>query len=185
MKSTNYALNIISELEKTISMVNVQDTDDFIERILKAKRIFVAGSGRSLLMLRAFAMRLMHMGLTAYVVGDTVTPAIMDEDVLVIGSGSGETEGLILKARKAGKIGAQVIALTIFPDSSITKYADMTLIIPGATNKVKVNRTQSIQPGANLFEQSMLIVLDGATMKIAEIIGIDIKPASALHANLE
>ena len=184
MDSNNIALDILSEIEKTISMIKSEDVEFFIGRILKAKRIFILGAGRTMLMLRAFAMRLMHMGLNVYIVGDTVTPAISRGDLLVIGSGTGETEGLVIKAKKAKNIGAEIFALTIFNDSSIASLGNF-LIIPGATNKVKDNIIKSRQPGANLFEQSLLILLDAVTMQIAGIIGIDVSKPSALHANLE
>ena len=50
------------------------------------------GAGRSGLVAKAFAMRLMHLGFTAYVVGETITPAMRPKDLLVIFSGSGRTK---------------------------------------------------------------------------------------------
>jgi 6-phospho-3-hexuloisomerase len=46
-------------------------------------------------MVKAFAMCLMQMGIDAYVVGETVTPNLEKEDLLIIGSGSGETKSLV------------------------------------------------------------------------------------------
>ena len=66
-----------------------------MEAICKAKKIYVAGAGRSLLTLRCLAMRLMHLGFESYVVGDTTTPAFEKEDLRIAGSGSGETKGLV------------------------------------------------------------------------------------------
>lgn len=185
MDKASYETRILNEIQETVSKVDPREMEEIVARIVKGKRIFVAGAGRTLLVMRAFAMRLMHIGLTAFVVGDTVTPAISAGDLLLIGSGTGETEGLVMKAFKAKKIGTEMIALTIFPNSSIAKCADAVLIIPGATDKVKEQAKKSIQPGANLFEQSLLIVLDAAVMRIADEIGFDISRASDLHANLE
>ncbi len=39
-------------------------------------------------------MRMMHMGIDAYVIGETVTPNFEKDDILIIESGSGETKGL-------------------------------------------------------------------------------------------
>src|SRR5665811_559677 len=60
-----------------------------------AKRIFIAGAGRSRLVGNFFAMRLVHGGYDVSVVGEIVTPSIKAGDLLIIISGSGETEQLI------------------------------------------------------------------------------------------
>lgn len=43
------------------------------ELIVKAKRIFVGGAGRSGFAARGFANRLMHLGYTVYFVGEPTT----------------------------------------------------------------------------------------------------------------
>ena len=55
-------------------------------------------------MIRGLAMRLMHMGYTSFVVGETITPAIQPGDLLVIASGSGSTETLTVIAEKCKKL---------------------------------------------------------------------------------
>ena len=59
--------------------------------ILGVERVFVVALGRSGMLARMFAMRLMQIGLTAHVVGDVTTPAIAPGDLLVAISGSGRT----------------------------------------------------------------------------------------------
>ena len=63
-------------------------------------------------------MRMMHMGLDAYVVGETVTPNLEEGDLLIISTGSGETKSLVPMAEKAKELGATVAAVTIKPDST-------------------------------------------------------------------
>ena len=76
-----------------------------------SSRIFVAGAGRSGLCMRAFGMRLMHLGKTVYVVGETTTPSIAATDLLILGSGSGRTASLLAMAEQAQRRGAQNPAL--------------------------------------------------------------------------
>ena len=71
--------------------LNSKQVNSFIEALLSAKRVFVIGAGRSGLVAKAFAMRLMHLGLDIHVVGETITPALREGDILVVVSGSGET----------------------------------------------------------------------------------------------
>ncbi len=67
------------------------EVEEFVEEILRARRIYVMGAGRSGLVAKAFAMRLMHLGLSSFVVGETITPAMSVGDLIVVFSGSGRT----------------------------------------------------------------------------------------------
>lgn len=178
---------ILDELRQTLSQLDPAQTDAMVDAILSAKKIFVAGAGRSLLMMRGMAMRLMHMGFQAYVVGETVTPAITDEDLLIIGSGSGETGTLKVMAQKAKKIGAKLGLITIFPESTIGSLADCVIQVRAATTKGDRASVKSIQPGANTFEQSMLLIGDALVIQIISRCSIseENKELMKRHANLE
>jgi len=82
----------VAELERVFENISAEQIDELVSRILTAARVFIYGLGRVPLMGRAFAMRLMHLGLDAFMVGDTTTPAIAAKDLLVICSGSGQTD---------------------------------------------------------------------------------------------
>ncbi|MDR1510918.1 MAG: hypothetical protein LBS53_14940, partial [Synergistaceae bacterium] len=82
---------VLAEQSKFLSEVKDSEIEAMLGAINSADRLFVAGLGRSGNVARCFAMRCMHMGLDVYVVGETVTPAILPEDMLLISSGSGET----------------------------------------------------------------------------------------------
>ena len=187
MKVKETTLAILDELKNVLSGLDDTQTEEMVDSILKANKIFVAGAGRSLLMMRGLAMRLMHMGIDSFVVGETVTPAIQPGDLLIIGSGSGETGTLTVMANKAKKVGAELGLITIFPDSTIGRLADHVLVIPASTTKGDRSGAKSIQPGANSFEQSTLLVGDALVMRVVEKAGIDNVNADLMrrHANLE
>lgn len=92
MDTVGYTQEIVKELHTSADQLDAGEAERFAELLQRSGKIFVAGAGRSGLMGRAFAMRLMHVGRSAYVVGETVTPGIEAGDVLVLGSGSGETK---------------------------------------------------------------------------------------------
>jgi len=75
--------------------INKDSVNKLIEDILNANAIFLMGAGRSGLVARAFAMRLMHLGLKVYVVGETTTPAVKRGDLVIAISGSGETRSIV------------------------------------------------------------------------------------------
>lgn len=180
--------HILNELDHSLNSIDPESTESLIDLITNAKKIFVAGAGRSKLMIRGFAMRLMHLGYQAYVVGETVTPAIDKEDLLIIGSGSGETGTLKVMAAKAKTIGARLALITIYPDSSIGKLADNIIKITAATTKTQDGGlARSIQPGANMFEQSLLLICDAIVIRMIEKFNFSETNQQLMkrHANLE
>jgi 6-phospho-3-hexuloisomerase len=69
MDIREYGKKIAEELSSTLSRLDWDETEALAAAVIKAKKTYVAGAGRSLLMIRALAMRLMQTGFTAYVVG--------------------------------------------------------------------------------------------------------------------
>lgn len=186
MKIQEYIPTIINELETTLSNVPDDQAEELANIILKSKKIFVSGAGRSGFVVKAFCMRLMHMGIDAYVVGETVTPNLTDEDILIIGSGSGATESLVVMAQKAKEIGAKIALVTILKGSLIGKLADIELTIPAPTPKIeKDTGFKSIQPMGSLFEQSLLLTLDALILVLMSKYDKDSDAMFTRHANLE
>ncbi|REB05555.1 6-phospho-3-hexuloisomerase [Sporosarcina sp. BI001-red] len=184
MNATAYTQEILEELKRTLSLVNVEDSEKLVDAILRAKKIFVAGGGRSGFMAKAFVMRMMHIGLDAYVVGETVTPNLEEEDLFLVGSGSGETGSLVAMTEKAKSIGATIAAVTTNPTSTIGKLADHTIVIP-AQAKADSASGKSIQPMGSLFEQALLLFYDALILSVMEKSGSHSNIMYGRHANLE
>jgi 6-phospho-3-hexuloisomerase len=182
----NYYQHIIHELSGTLSMLDEKSIDQLIDMIINSKRIFLAGCGRSGLMIKCFAMRLMQMGFITFVVGETTTPGISEGDLLIIGSGSGETESLSLFAKSARNQKARIGLITIFSESTVGYLADVKIIINAPTSKnKKENAVSSIQPMGSLFEQSLILLLDGVILKLMDKKKLDSQSMWHNHANLE
>jgi 6-phospho-3-hexuloisomerase len=126
------------------------------------------------------------LGLNVFVVGETTTPGISKGDLLIIGSGSGETGSISFFAKEAKKHNAKLGLITIFPDSTIGNLADIKVLINAQTNKnIPDNGITSIQPGGSLFEQNLMLLLDGLVLKLVEKINVNPSTMWANHANLE
>lgn len=175
---------VLEELIRTVAAVPGAALEAVAGQIGGARRVYVAGAGRSGLMMRAFAMRLMHLGFEAHVAGETVTPGIGKGDLLVIGSGSGTTGSLLRMAEKAKGVGARLALLTTAADSDIGQLADETVPIPAAA-KEQSGSSKSVQPMGSLFEQSLLLTLDAVVLKLMEAGSVDARAMMARHANLE
>ncbi|GGG11434.1 3-hexulose-6-phosphate isomerase [Paenibacillus abyssi] len=162
-----------------------EEAEALVKQIFQAKKIFVAGAGRSGLMIRAFSMRLMQLGMQSYVVGETATPGMGEGDLLIIASGSGETKGLVSMAEKAASLKGAVAAVTIFPESTIGKLSNIIIKLPGSPKDKTEGDYATIQPMASLYEQTLLIFFDAVILKLMEKKGLDSGSMYGLHANLE
>lgn len=187
MNTREYGKTILQELQYTLSRIDPGKTDILIDKIMAAGKVYVSGAGRSLLSMRGFAMRLMHMGIDAYVIGETSTPAAAKGDLLLIGSGSGETGSLVSMAKKAKMMGIGLVIITIFADSTIGKMADDVLVIHASTTKIeKDSGYQSVQPGGTLYEQSLWLMCDTMVLRLAELMKVDANQClEQRHANIE
>ena len=163
---------ILEELTENAKHISSSSLEKFANEIIKARHIFVAGAGRSGFVARGFANRLMHLGLEVFFVGEPTTPAIEKKDLLIISSGSGETDSLIVMANKAKEAGASVVTVTIHPEASIGKVCESCIVIPGATPKSNLEDTsESAQPMGNAFEQMSWIVYDAVIMILMKKLG--------------
>lgn len=176
---------ILGEMADVLRQIGENDIVNQAEMILKAPRIFVVGEGRSGLMAKAFAMRLMHLGATVYVVGETITPAIGSGDVLIGISGSGTTESVVRTVDKANGNGVQTCAVTSNPASPLASLANHMLVIPAATKYRRQDEHQTIQPLGSLFDQSVHVTLDAVCLVYARLRQEDNQEAFGRHSNLE
>ncbi|WP_134704574.1 6-phospho-3-hexuloisomerase [Ammoniphilus sp. YIM 78166] len=185
MNTTQYLNQVVQELSHTVELISNDDAEKLMNKILESKKIFVAGAGRSGFMGKSFVMRMMHMGIDAYIVGETVTANLEKDDLLIIGSGSGETKTLVAIAEKAKNIGGTVAAVTISPESTIGRLADIVVKLPGAPKNQSTGDYQTIQPMGSLFEQTMLLFYDALILRFMEKKGLDSNKMYGKHANLE
>lgn len=185
MKQLQYVKELLAELQQVLLSVDDTQAEALCGAILAAPKIFVAGSGRSGLSSKAFAMRLMHMGFSVYVIGEIVTPSFHEGDLLIVCSGSGETQGQIIMAQKAKAFGGKLAHVTIAPGSTIGAMADLELFIKAPTPKLSKQGVDSIQPMASLFEQCLLLTLDILIVKLMHKKGMAAETMFGRHVNLE
>jgi len=188
----------IEEIVENVMAVSAETNKESIlgmmEILTSSKNVFLLGQGRSGLVARAFAMRLMHLGISVYVVGETITPAIDDDDCLLAISGSGETSYIISTAKIAKKRGSKIVAVTSYDDSTLGKMADLVIHIKGRTKvdseknyiKRQMNgKHLSLSPLGTLFEVSTLIFLDALIAQLMDKLGKTEDDLKKRHTVLE
>ncbi len=188
MSETEQVITAVAdEIGACLRAVRVDALEGAVRELTDAPRIFLAGAGRSALGIRGFAMRLMHLGKDAHVVGEVTTPSTAKGDLLVIGSGSGRTESLLAMASKAKKIGVRILLLTIDPGSPIGELADCILQVPAPSTKAKdaPGAIESIQPMGSLFEQTLFVLCDAMIVLLMRDQQLTSDEMFKRHANLE
>lgn len=178
---------ILEEIQEVLGKVDEKEVILLAEEIMKAKRIFVAGTGRSGLVGKMFAMRLMHCGYDVYVTGETITPSIEADDLLFVISASGTTGTLQKIAEGAKSVGAKIVLVTTDKDSIIGKMSARNVVIPAATKKRLPHEPKTIQPLGSQFAQSAHLLLDALVIYLLENgkEKIDHETLQRRHANLE
>ncbi len=167
--------SITEHINKVTKELNEEDVESLIQVIIASEKVFLYGAGRSGLVAKAFAMRLMHLGTTVYVVGDSVTPSITDKDLLITISGSGETTSIVTSGKIAKSSGAKLAVITSYPVSSLGKMADIVVMIKGRTKLIGEKdfflrqikgEHYPLAPLGTLFEVSVLVFLDALIVEL-------------------
>jgi 6-phospho-3-hexuloisomerase len=138
-------------------------------------------------MMRAFAMRLMQLGIDTYVVGESTTPDVHKDDLLIIGSGSGRTGGPVSYAQIARNAGVPVAAVTAAKESPINQLAGIVIHLPAPTPKMHEGQKlpASVQPMGSLFEQSLLVYLDAVIILLMIELNVPESVLKGRHTQLE
>ncbi|WP_406670589.1 6-phospho-3-hexuloisomerase [Methanolobus sp. ZRKC4] len=180
-------------LEKLAEELDNDSIKEMLTEILNARRVFVLGAGRSGLVGRAFAMRLMHLGLSSHVVGETTTPAVSDEDAVIAISGSGQTRSVADLGKVAKDIGATVIAITSNKESKLGNLADVVAELPGRTKEDAGGYLERhmrgeysyLTPLGTSFETSASVFLDAVIAELIYITGASEADLKSRHTNIE
>ena len=186
---------IIGNIVSAEEFLDEESIDKFENIIIESENVFVTGAGRSGLAAKAFAMRLMHLGLSAYVVGETISPAINEEDCIIAISGSGETNTIVSAVKIAKNRSSKVLVVTSYPESTLGQLADSCLLVKGRTKKevddenymkrqINGNYT-SLTPSGTAFELTTLVFLDAIVSELMEKMHQTESDLKARHTVLE
>ena len=195
MEEVHKAMHIITDhIENVSDRLKEEEVNKLVKTILNSDRVFVAGAGRSGLIAKAFAMRLMHLNVRVHVIGETITPGLKKDDLFIGVSGSGETARVVTAAENAKELGAEIAVITSYPDSSLGELADLTVEVPGRvktaerksyTERQIAGEYESLTPLGTLFEASALTFLDGVIASLMKELGKKEKDLSEQHASVE
>jgi len=176
---------ILGEVGEALARVDEQAVARLVEAILGARRVFIFGQGRTGYVTRAFAVRLMHLGLDVHFVGDTTTPPIKNTDICLVNSGTGETRfayHVVMAARAAG---ARTATITAHPEARIGSLVDIVVHVPAPTRGEQPAPEGWRQPLGSVFEQATLILLDAIVLILMQRLGRTPQSLLERHTNIE
>ncbi|WP_425589534.1 6-phospho-3-hexuloisomerase [Fictibacillus terranigra] len=176
---------ILQEIQGVVDQIDPGLVEAVTEHVQSGKRIFVVGEGRSGFMAKSFAMRLMHLGATVFVVGETITPALKSGDVVAAVSGSGTTKSVVNTAKKARELECRVIAITTRTDSELADYSTLVAHLPAATKYRGEDEAASVQPLGSLFDQCVHVFCDAVCLSYGAKQTENNESAFMRHSNLE
>ena len=186
MKNKNVFRNSIKYIQRKIREILEQVSEEDIMKVktlfFQSNRIFVYGAGRSGLVAKAFAIRLVHLGFQTFVIGETISAPVTQGDLVLIVSGSGETIPAVMTAEIAHKIGAKVVSITAKKRSEIAKFADVTLFISSSCSE---EERKKYAPLGTLFEASVWILLDGLIADLMDSKNETEEDMRSRHATLQ
>jgi 6-phospho-3-hexuloisomerase len=177
MEFSSISGRILTEISSILGQVDDEAVEKLVDVLLKSERIFIAGLGRSGLVARSFAMRLMHLGFKSLIVGDITTPSISKGDLLIAISGSGETPIIHHIVTRSREFDATIFLITSKTNTSIAEISDQVLILPGID--------KPILPLKSAFEAAAYILLDAVVIMLMTKTGITPQEMMKRHSNLE
>jgi len=182
------------------TMLDQHQVEIFFSEMLSAKRVYVAGAGRSGFIAKAFGLRLMHLGYNTFVVGETITPAFLPGDTLVMFSGSGETHSMASICGKARELGGKVCLITSSPGSKMGRMADCIVNLGDITGYYQKDRstyeirqltgsyrsvTSAFAPLGTLFETLALVFSDAVISALMEARKSEVRDMQDRLTNVE
>lgn len=188
--------DLMDSVRESLARVDLDQVEKMVTEMLvsTSRRILVVGAGRSGLIGRAFAMRLMHLGFQVYVMGETITPSIGRGDLIIALSGSGTTK-IVVTAVEIGKtVGAKIIAITSYSDSDLSKLADDVVLVKGRTRvadekdyflRQLMGEHELMAPLGTVFEISLMTFLDGVVVELMRRLGLTESELKKRHATIE
>lgn len=178
---------VLDELNHSLNAIDKESVEKFVDAVLEADQVYFIGVGRVLLSLQAMCKRFAHLGIKAHYVGEITEPHFTENDLLVVGSGSGGSVFPLGIATKARKIvpGCKIVHIGSNPNSPMKEIADFMVRVPVRTKEYLDDEIDSNQIMTSLFEQTLLLFGDVCAKMIVDKQQLNIKELWQYHANLE
>jgi 6-phospho-3-hexuloisomerase len=176
----------MSEIKSVVELMDEEQLNLFALEIINHKgNIILVGAGRVGYALKGFGMRLSHLGFKSYFLGDSNVPSITTKDILLVASGSGETQTVYDVVKIAHSKGSKIICLTSNPISRIGLLAHHKVIMSTPSKNNSNNIVKTVQPMTTLNEQCLVILFDALVLHMMNVLNETNFSMWSRHSNLE
>ena len=176
---------VLAEIRGVLYSIDGNSVEQFVDAVLQSNQIVVHGAGRMGMMMATFAMRLAQLGLRSHVLSEPTTTSVGERDLLILGSGSGETQTVYDVAALAKQHGARIALITARPDSRIGRLADIIVQFSVPTKLGTAEASSTIQPMTTVADQTLLVFLDIVVLLLMEKTRQTSEDLWRRHRNLE
>ena len=191
-KYNSFKNTVLNEIDTVLASIDETKLEAFVDLLTSNPDIKVLGysAGRMGSGLKAFVMRLNHLGIKASFFGDNYVPPMNSNDVFICCSNSGTTKSVvnILEIFKA-KAGGKVVSFVGNDNSKMAELSDIAIEFKtcngGLNSADDPSKINSIQPMTTLTEQAMFILFDLIVMMIIDKLNININDTKQYHSNIE
>jgi len=158
----------------------IEALGEMIESIMSSNKIFLYGVGRSGLVAKAFAIRLVQLGLNVFFIGESNTPMVEKDAVVIILSNTGQTMSAVQTANITRRIGAKVFGITSNAHSKLSIAASEVIVLAGDIPNNEERK--DFAPLGTIFEQSAGLLLDAILAVLMKRLGETEESMSKRHA---
>ncbi|ERN19321.1 hypothetical protein AMTRI_Chr09g43070 [Amborella trichopoda] len=155
----------------------------------RGARVVVHGVGREGLMMRAFAMRLAHLGMQSHCVGDVTCPCVGEGDLLIASAGPGGFSTVNAICTVAREAGARVMVITAQPEGQAAGLADRVVVVPARTmaddEDDKFGGDEEVLMMGSLYEGALFVLFEMVVFRVSKVLGQTPDAIRARHTNLE
>ena len=158
---------VLAEISLAVSNTVLEGYEEFLDLIKKDDtKVICIGAGRVGLAMRGFAMRLGHLGIEAYFLGDTTVPRTGPGDLMLVGSGSGSTRSILKMVEVAHEKGLRIGLVTATENSPMAEIATSKVVLKTPLKNYVNEPPISLQPMTTLFEQTLGLFLDATVLDL-------------------
>lgn len=175
----------LSELSLVMANIDEQVPRRVTAAIIQSRRIACHGVGREGLMMKALAMRLMHLGFNAHAVYEMTTPPLNAGDLLIVSAGPGNLATVIALMQVARGAKARVMLITAQQQSKAAQIADDVIVLPAQTMADDTSSPSSIFPMGSLYELALHLFFDLIALDLRDQTDQSDDQIRRRHTNLE
>lgn len=176
---------ILSEIGQVLRSSDYSNIEVVLEEINNTRNIVCVGAGRVGLATDAFAKRLMHLGFQSHAYSDVTLPKLETGDLMIVASGSGNTESIVSLSKIAKRQGLRLVLISSNSNSLLTKIADVCFILNCPNKETNDSGINSIQPMTTLFEQSLSLFFDAVVLTLISHLKVTEKDMLSRHNAIE